>query len=215
MTATPHVPLYSPAAERNKHPLLDALLHLLPAQGRALEIASGTGQHVAHFSAGMPGWAWLASDADAQALASIRTWWPDGPAPLRLDLLSDLQTGLQTEVDWPLPPSHAQRLDAIFSANMLHISPWATCAALMRGAGRHLLPGGQLIVYGPFIVAGVATAASNLAFDADLQRRNPAWGLRTLADVQAEAQRHGLQLTRQLALPANNLLLAFTTKDSP
>jgi SAM-dependent methyltransferase len=205
LTPTPPTPLHSPAAERNKQPILDALLQLLPAQGRALEIASGTGQHVAHFAAGMPGWDWLASDTDAQALASIRAWWPDGPAPLRLDLLRD--------ADWPLPPSHAQRLDVIFSANMLHISPWATCAALMRGAALHLLPGGQLIVYGPFIVAGIETAPSNAAFDADLQRRNPAWGLRELADVQREAQHHGLQLTRQIAMPANNLLLRFTTKE--
>ena len=202
----PQALIQSPAAERNKQPMLDALLRLLPAQGRALEIASGTGQHIAHVAAGMPGWAWLASDPDAQALASIRAWWPNGPAPLRLDLLTD--------PDWPLPPSHAQRLDAIFSANMLHISPWATCAALMKGAARHLLPGGQLIVYGPFIVNGVATAASNLAFDADLRRRNPAWGLRALVDVQAQAAQSGLHLTQQLALPANNLLLAFTEKET-
>jgi len=210
MTPSPQAPLHSPAAERNKQPILDALLQLLPPQGRALEIASGTGQHVAYFAAGMPGWDRLASDPDASALASIRAWWPDGPAPLRLDLLTDLQTA----ADWPLPASHAHRLDAIFNANMLHISPWGTCAALMRGAARHLLPGGQLIVYGPFIVAGVATAPSNLSFDADLQRRNPDWGLRALADVQAEAERHGLRLARRLALPANNVLLVFTTKDS-
>ncbi len=210
-TPIPPAALHSPAAERNKQPILEALLSLLPAQGRALEIASGTGQHVAHFAAGMPGWDWLASDPDAQSLASIRAYWPDGPAPLRLDLLSDLPT----EADWPLPPSHAQRLDAIFNANMLHISPWGTCAALMRGAARHLRPSGPLIVYGPFIVAGVATAPSNAAFDADLQRRNPAWGLRKLADVQAEAERHGLQLARQIAMPANNLLLVFSKKDMP
>lgn len=198
-------PLHSPAAERNKQPLLDALLQLLPAHGRALEIASGTGQHVAHFAAGMPGWDWLASDPDPQALASIRATWPQGPEPLALDVLA--------EGDWPLPPSHARQLDAIFSANMLHISPWATCAALMRGAARHLLPAGQLIIYGPFIVAGVETAPSNAAFDADLQRRNPAWGLRELAKVQHEAKHNGLWLTRQRLMPANNLLLTFTHKE--
>ena len=153
----------------------------------------------------MPGWAWLASDPDRQALASIRAWWPDstgGRAPLRLDLLTD--------PDWPLPPSHHQRLDAVFSANMLHISPWPTCAALIRGAAQHLLADGQLIVYGPFIVPGQATAASNLAFDADLRRRDPAWGLRSLVEVQAQAAEAGLALTQQLTMPANNLLLVFT-----
>ena len=205
MTPNPPTPLHSPAAERNKQPILEALLQLLPAQGRALEIASGTGQHVAHFAAGMPRWDWLASDPDTHALASIRAWWPVGPAPLQLDLLTDQ--------DWPLPPSHVHRLDAIFSANMLHISPWATCRALMRGAAQHLLPNGQLMVYGPFIVAGVGTAPSNIAFDADLQQRNPAWGLRELANVQAQAERFGLQMTRQIAMPANNLLLVFSKKE--
>ena len=195
-------PLHAPAAERNKQPILDALLRLLPASGRALEIASGTGQHIAHFDAGMPGWNWLASDPDPQALASIRAWWPAGAAPLQLDLLD--------VADWPLPSSHRQRLDAIFSANMLHISHWATCAALMQGAARQLLLGGHLIVYGPFIVPGEPTADSNIAFDADLRRRDPAWGLRSLTDVTAQAYAAGLSLHEQITMPANNLLLVFS-----
>jgi hypothetical protein len=199
--------LNSPAAERNKQPILDALLHLLPPQGLALEIASGSGQHVAHFAAAMPGWAWLASDPQAQARDSIAAWWPAGPAPLALDVL---------QTDWPLPASH-RRLDLIFSANMLHISPWTTCAALMRGAARHLADNGRLIVYGPFIVPGQATAPSNLAFDADLRRRDPAWGLRSLADVESQADSAGLRLIETLAMPANNLLLVFQphNKDTP
>src|SRR6478609_7295780 len=94
----------SPAAERNKLPILEALLRLLPPQGLALE--SGSGQHVAHFAAAMPGWAWLASDPQPQARDSIAAWWPSGPAPLALDV---------QQPDWPLPASHA-RLDLIFSA---------------------------------------------------------------------------------------------------
>ena len=195
-------PLHSPAAERNKQPILDRLLCLLPARGRALEIASGTGQHIAHFAAAMPGWDWLASDPDPQALASIRACWPGGAAPLRLDLLD--------AADWPLPLSHRQQLGAIFTANMLHISPWATCAALMQGAARQLLPGGRLIVYGPFVVPGQPTVDSNTAFDADLRRRNPAWGLRSLADVAAQAASAGLSLDERITMPANNLLLLFT-----
>jgi SAM-dependent methyltransferase len=191
--------LHSPAAERNKQPILDELLTLLPPVGSALEIASGSGQHLAHFAAALPRWAWLGSDPDERALASISAWRPEGPAPLRLDV---------SEQPWPLPPSH-QRLDAIYCANMLHISPWASCAALMQGAARHLAPQGLLLVYGPFVVPGVATAPSNLAFDADLRARHPAWGLRSLADVRAEARQAGLHLREHRALPANNLLLVF------
>ncbi len=196
---TPVDARYSAAAERNQQVILAALLGWLPPAGQALEVASGSGQHVAHFASQMPGWNWLASDPDAQALASIAAWRPDGPTPLQLDVRQD---------DWTLPASH-QALDAIFCANMLHISPVETAAALLQGAARHLRSSGQLIVYGPFIVAGQATAASNLAFDADLRQRNPAWGLRSLAALEAAAQQAGLVLNQWLQLPANNLLLEF------
>ncbi|MEO5658518.1 MAG: DUF938 domain-containing protein, partial [Polaromonas sp.] len=49
-------PDFSPAADRNKQPILDVLRELLPESGNALEIASGTGQHVAWFAASLPLW---------------------------------------------------------------------------------------------------------------------------------------------------------------
>ena len=191
--------LHSPAAERNKQPILHALQAILPPEGLALEIASGSGQHVAHFSAGMPGWRWLASDPAAPALASIAAWWPEGPAPLQLDVQQD---------DWSLPASH-QQLDAIFSANMLHISPWASCAGLLQGAARHLTEHGRLIVYGPFVVPGEALAAGNQSFDADLRQRNEQWGLRSLDQVERQASACNLLLVQRFDMPANNLLLVF------
>jgi SAM-dependent methyltransferase len=196
--------LHSPAAERNKEVILEALLRALPEQGMALEIASGSGQHVAHFSAQMPGWNWLASDPTPEALASIIAWRPHGPQPVQLDVL---------HTDWALPPSH-QALDAVYCANMLHISPWQTCAALMRGAARHLKPAGHLLVYGPFLQSGVDTAPSNLAFDADLRRRDPAWGLRHLDELAAEALAGHLHLREVITMPANNLLLVFIKSTS-
>ena len=115
----------SSAAERNRAPILAALERVLPARGVALEIASGTGQHAAHFARALPGWDWQPSDADPAALASIDAWCA-GVANVRparrLDVL---------DASWPGAPD---RVDAIFCANMLHISPWSTCAALMRGA---------------------------------------------------------------------------------
>jgi hypothetical protein len=79
----------------------------------------------------------------------------------------------------------------------------------MDGAARHLAPHGLLVVYGPFVVDGTPTAASNVAFDADLRARDPAWGLRRLADVAREAEAAGLRLREREAMPANNLLLVF------
>lgn len=190
---------FSPASDRNKLPIGEALLRLLPPQGIALEIASGSGQHVAHFAALLPGWQWLASDPDASALASIPQWWPQGPTPVQLDV---------SQSPWPLPASHAQ-VDAIFCANMLHISGPASAQGLLRGAANHLSAQGQLLIYGPFIVEGQPTAASNLAFDADLRARNPSWGLRQLSAIESLATEQGLHLVQTLPMPANNLLLEF------
>ncbi len=195
--------LHSPAAERNKGPILAQLLQRLPPQGLGLEIASGSGQHIAALAAALPGWQWLASDPLPTARASIRALWPAGPTPLALDV---------RDAEWPLPASH-QQLDAVLCINMLHISPWSSCAALMRGAARHLRTSGCLMVYGPFLVPGLATAASNLAFDADLRARDPAWGLRGLDAVEAEACSAGLRLCANLELPANNRLLVFVPEE--
>jgi len=93
---------------------------------------------------------------------------------------------------------------------MLHISPWATCAALMRGSARHLAPGGTLITYGPYLEQGVPTSAGNLAFDHSLRSRDAAWGIRWREDVEREAAQAGLRLSERHAMPANNLLLVWT-----
>jgi Protein of unknown function (DUF938) len=191
---------HSPAAERNQGPILAELQRLLPARGMALEIASGTGQHAAHFAAGLPGWAWQPSDPEPRALASIVAWCAGRAnvrAPIALDVTSD---------EWPGAP---QTADLVFCANMLHISPWATCAALMQGAARHLSREGLLVLYGPYLVDGEPVSAGNLAFDADLRARNPAWGLRRLADVLAQAEAAGLHLSERVQMPANNLLLVL------
>ena len=197
---------HSPAAERNQAPILAELQRLLPASGVLLEIASGTGQHAAHFAAALPGWRWQPSDGDARSLASIAAWC-DGIAnvlpPLQLDVRAAHWAGVPAEVD------------AIYCANLLHISPWATTPALMQGASRHLSAAGLLLLYGPYLVDGEATAPSNLAFDADLRGRDPAWGLRRLADVEREAQAAGLILRERVAMPANNLLLVFARQPPP
>ena len=192
---------HSPAADRNGAPILAELQRLLPAQGLMLEIASGTGQHAAHFSAGLPGWQWQPTDFNAAALPSIRAWCAGLPRvrpPLPLDVLSQ-----------PWPAELPRPVDAMFCANMIHIAPWACTAALMQGAARHLSPHGLLITYGPYLEEGVMTASGNTAFDADLRSRDPAWGLRSLAAVATEAQGVGLQLRERVAMPANNLLLVW------
>jgi len=192
---------HSPAADRNSAPILVELQRVLPEQGLMLEIASGTGQHAASLSAGLPGWQWQPTDFDADSLPSIRAWCAGMPRvrpPIRLDVL------------WqPWPPEVPTSVDAMFCANMIHIAPWACTTALMQGAARHLAAHGLLITYGPYLEDGVPTAPGNNAFDADLRARDAAWGLRRLAAVATEARAAGLQLRDRMTMPANNLLLVW------
>ena len=200
--ALPH----SPAADRNKQPILDVLRTVLPATGTALEIASGTGQHVAYFAAALPDWTWQPSDAEAEMLPAIAARIAEaGLANVRPPVLLDVLAP-----QWPARgPAFAQRFDAIYCANMLHISPWSTCAALMQGCARHLAPNGLLVTYGPYLEDDVVTSPGNMAFDESLRSRDPAWGLRRREDVETEAQRAGLVLRQRHTMPANNLLLVF------
>lgn len=196
-------PAFSPAADRNKQPILEVLQQVLPAQGSALEIASGTGQHVAWFAQHLPRWTWQPTDADAPALNSIDARIAEGRlanvrAPLLLDVLSPV---------WL--PADTAPFDAIYCANMIHIAPWTTCAALMQGAVRHLAPNGMLITYGPYLEDEVPTSPGNLGFDRDLRMQNPAWGIRRREEVEQEAARVGLSLSKRFAMPANNLLLVW------
>ena len=195
-------PDFSPAADRNKQHILAVLRDVLPDAGSALEIASGTGQHVAWFAAGLPRWTWQPTDVQPAALDSIAARVAQhGLLNVRLPLQLDVMAAR-----W-LPDD--ARFDAIVCANMLHIAPWATCAALMQGSARHLTAGGALITYGPYLEDGVPTSEGNLAFDQSLRAQDAAWGLRRREDVEREAAKVGLQLAARHAMPANNLLLAW------
>jgi hypothetical protein len=196
--------LVSPAADRNRQPILDVLRAHLPARGRVLEIASGGGQHAHAFATALPGLVWQASDPSPEARASIEAWRsgrpPNLPPPLALDA-ADPAT-------WP-----EEAFDAVVCINMVHISPWAATEGLMAGAAgvlrRRGVPGGLLCLYGPYLEADVATAASNLAFNESLKARNPAWGLRDRDAVIELARAHGLRHVLRVAMPANNLSLLF------
>ena len=191
---------HAPAAERNREPIAAVLREVLPEQGLLLEIAAGTGEHAAYLAPLFPGLAWQPSDPDPEAMSSIEAWQADSGAdnllpPVFLDAASET---------WPIDAA-----DAVLCINMVHISPWSATEGLMRGAGRLLPPGGPLILYGPYRRDGVPTAPSNEAFDASLKSRNPAWGLRELEAVQAEAAGQGLGFERLYEMPANNLSLVF------
>ena len=190
----------APAAARNRQPILDVLTPRLPARGLVLEIASGSGEHIVHFAEALPDLVFQPSDPSPEARASIDDWAQSltlgnvRPA-LALDAAADL---------WPL-----ERANAVLCCNMIHIAPWEAAVGLIAGASRILQKDGTLYLYGPYRRGGRHTAPSNEAFDLDLRRRNPAWGVRDLETVASLAEAQGFGLPEIIDMPANNLSLVF------
>ncbi len=201
--------LEAPAFQRNHDPIWTAISGFLEkARGDLLEIASGTGQHAVAFAARVPQLTWWPSDIVPAHLASIEGWRRHaGPlnlrAPQRVDLTDPAWSWIGDE-------GRGNPLAAILCINVLHICPWAASQNLIAGAGRLLRPNGRLFIYGPFKRAGRHTAPSNAAFDATLRAENPDWGVRDVDELSALAHAAGLSQPEIWAMPADNLVLAFT-----
>lgn len=191
---------HAPAACRNRDPIAAVLAQELPATGTVLEVASGTGEHAVRFAKLFPDLQWQPSDPDAGARASIAAWAAEAQLP---NLLPPLPLDC-TAPDWPVAQAAA-----ILCVNMVHISPTVATQGLFANGARLLPAGAALVIYGPFIEADVPTARSNIDFDADLRRRDPAWGLRETAWVDRTAGAHGFNRARRVAMPANNLVLIY------
>lgn len=193
----------APSAERNTRAILAVLRANLPETGRALELASGTGQHVAAFARAFPDIQWCPSDVDQNARESVVAWSEDSGLaninqPLDLDVLAP---DWQEAVDGPV--------DIVLAINLIHITPWAATLGLMQGAGKLVAPGGILYLYGPYKRAGAHTAPSNEAFDDWLKSQDPQRGVRDLEAVEAEAGKHGFALEHVEPMPANNFSVVF------
>lgn len=200
MSASNSPALNSPAAERNKAPILEVLRRVLPGRGTVLEVASGTGQHVVYFAAALPGLRWLPSDPEPAHRASItahviRAGLDNVAPPLALDVL---------EPHWGVGA-----VDAVVTANLLHIAPRAVLPALCRGSASLLAPGGILFVYGPFKRGGRHTSDGNRRFDATLRAQDPRWGLWDVEAVTEATAAAGLDPAETVEMPANNLSLVF------
>ena len=191
---------FAPAASRNSGPIADVLARELPESGLVLEVASGTGEHAVFLARRFTSLQWQPTDPDLEAMASIASWREEaGLANLLEPRVLDASSAV-----WPVA-----RADAMLCINMIHISPWAASEGLFAGAARLLGSGAPLITYGPYIEDAVETAPSNLAFDESLRARNPAWGLRNIADIDRLAWTHGFTRTARYEMPANNLTLIY------
>ena len=194
-------PLYFPATERNRQPIWEILRPRLQPGGTYLEVASGSGEHLAYFAQQPEGRqvSWIPSDPVAEHRLSIADWCqqlPQVARPLDIDCRQPRWQGVG-------------EVDGMLAINMVHIAPWSACVGLFAGAARHLSVRGWLYLYGAYFCADVHTAPSNLAFDHSLRQQNAEWGVRQLEQVSQLALEVGLVLVQRTPMPANNLSLLF------
>jgi cyclopropane fatty-acyl-phospholipid synthase-like methyltransferase len=194
---------FSEACERNKAPILEVLRRAFAGRSHVLEIGSGTGQHAVYFAAHLSALVWQPTERLAHvAMLESR---------IRLQSAANLRSSAVLDVAqkiWPV-----RSVDAVFSANTLHIMSWAEVAAMFAGIDAVLQPQGVLCVYGPFRYHGRHTAASNERFDAELRERDAKSGIRDIDDVCTLAAACRLRLAADHDLPANNRLLEFQRTD--
>ena len=194
---------HSESCERNREPILGVLREYFAGVKSVLEIGSGSGQHAVYFGAALPHLTWQTSDLAAHH-AGIRLWLaeaalPNVLAPAALDVAAR---------PWPVAP-----VEAVFSANTLHIMAWERVADFFAGLRGVLAPGGLLVVYGPFNYGGRYTSDSNARFDEWLKGRDARSAIRDFEAVDALAQKAGLRLLEDRALPANNRCLIWRRQD--
>jgi cyclopropane fatty-acyl-phospholipid synthase-like methyltransferase len=191
---------HAPQVDLNKGPIVDALRRVLPEVGVALEVGSGTGQHVVHFGREFPGMQFQPSDYDQVAVASIESY-------RREARLGNVREPLLLEArqrTW----GHGL-LDAVVAINLVHVTNWSVCEGLFDGARRHLKPEGILFLYGPFKQNGGFLSGESAAYDAALRERNPDWGLRDLEAVAALGNVRGLIVEQVTDMPMDSLGVVF------
>lgn len=193
---------FSPSCDRNKAVILQAIQPLLTGINEVLEIGSGTGQHGVYFAEHIPGLKWRMSD-QAEHVAGINQWVQDS----RLSNVCDALV-LDVTKSWPI----GRPVQAMFTANSLHIMGWPAVECLFAGVGQHLQQQGLLMVYGPFNYDGAYTSTSNAEFDQWLMQRDSSSAIRDFEAVNALAMQAGLSLWQDIAMPANNRLLIWRKK---
>jgi SAM-dependent methyltransferase len=189
----------SAACERNKGPILQILADAFANSRAVLEIGSGTGQHAVHFAAHLPHLSWQPTDRGEYLPGLRERIAREGPANLREAVGLDVR-----ELPWQVAP-----VDAVFTANTLHIMEWAAVEDLFRGVGGILTSPGVFCIYGPFRYGGRYTSASNAEFDRYLKARDPHSGIRNFEDVNILSSEQGLHLLADHPMPANNQLLIW------
>ncbi|XP_015596610.1 methyltransferase-like 26 isoform X2 [Cephus cinctus] len=194
--------LVYPAADRNKEPILSVLRQYIRRGSNQsfLEIASGSGQHVAYFAPHFPQVTFYPSEYDVKLLESISAHsngMPNIEPPIKIDITKELYT-------WGNGTFKENSFDYIYNANMMHIMPYAGTIGLFENSGKLLKSDGLLFTYGPYAINGKITPESNVNFDKTLKMQDPEWGLRDVKQLEKLAKENGIQLVEMVDMPANN-----------
>jgi cyclopropane fatty-acyl-phospholipid synthase-like methyltransferase len=189
---------FSQACENNKTAILSLLVDTFRESKTVLEVGSGTGQHAVYFAPHMPWLSWQTSDVHLNH-QGISQWLKAYPAG---NLLHPIELNLNH--NWPI-----EKIDAIYTANTLHIVSWPLVQAFFSGVSQHLNQQGTLCIYGPFNYQGKYTSESNAGFDIWLKERDSDSAIRDIEAIIALAENAGLSLENDHPMPANNRLLVF------
>ena len=190
---------FAESSEQNKQPILEILKTELADIQRILEVGSGTGQHAVYFAEQLPHVHWICSDLEENH-AGITAWLAEADlnnveGPLLLDARERWPDDLQ--------------VDAVFSANAIHIMSWQAVKGMIENIGRILRPGGKLCLYGPFMLDGQHSSESNAHFDDWLKQRDPLSGVRDITALNELAAKAGLQQENNHEMPVNNRILVW------
>ncbi len=190
--------LHAPSAARNIEPILQALTPLVPPSGRALEIASGTGEHVARYAAAFPQLQWQPTDIEPARLASIDAWGAG---------LSNLLPAKHLDASQQGWADRRPLQDLILFSNLLHLISDAEAETVLGEAAQALAPDGLFIVYGPFLRGANFASAADQRFHESLRAQDADIGYKSVQWVQNTLREAELQPAPPIDMPASNLLL--------
>lgn len=206
-TATHGGKLHAPSADRNGDALADLLRRIAPQSGCALEIASGTGQHVTRFASAQPNLIWTPSEISPERIASIKAYRVEADLP-------NLSTPIHLDACTPGWARQSKLFDLIMTVNLLHLIPETAAKTMISEVAKALAPGGTLMLYGPFLRDGQTISDGDARFHADLRAADPNIGYKDRDAVLKWGQAAGLTSTQCVEMPANNLALIFTARES-
>ena len=194
--------LSAPAAEKNADPITDLVKEFAPDKGQALEIASGTGQHIVKLAYVKPNLNWQPSDIDQLRIASIEAWRND----YRLANVRPPVILNAIEIGWS-SKFNCQKF--ILLVNLIHLISEDEALILISEISAALKPGGRSIIYGPFKRNNKLTSARDRTFHQSLVEADPRIGYKNDAWMTAEFEKAKLQLIKVVPMPANNLAFIF------